>query len=326
MLRLEPTPHSLPDNIWHTLLITGVAAFLVWAGWTGAIEALTAEAPVNATESRLLEGEGHGLYLVLEEVTDRHTPLRWNRAVSAVGWGLSLFMMARVLTRLAGFLACLPSLILLMTFPELTLRMASAGSGSWGAFLFLLAFSALLLEDARAPWVRGGVYAGLAVILSPVWFPASVGLLLGVWEVNRPVWRRAAIGYAAGLAVGVIALGAALPGGWQTLSPGPAAGEGWAGIPWTELLERYFFLWGGLVLMIGYGARRRGMGWWCVMGALAWVPFFRLSAGEPMAVWVPVLITGSLGLAKLPTLLDVRHPRAYQTVLLCQLWVWLPLI
>lgn len=326
MLRLEPTPHSLPDNIWHTLFITALAAFLVWAGWTGAIKVLTVETPVNAVETRLLEGDGHGLYLALESVTDPNTALRWNRALSAAGWACTLFMLGRALTRLAGFLACLPSLIILMTFPGLTLRMASAGSGSWGAFFFLLAFSAMLLEDTKAPWIRGGVYAALSVVASPVWFPASLGLLAGVFEVNRPVWRRAATGYAAGLAVAAVALGFAAPGGVGTLLPGPASGGGWMEVAWMRVLQTQVFLAGGLLLLVGAGARRRGMGWWSVMGALVLVPFHPWLASGPVAVWIPALVTGSLALVKLPALLDVRHPRAYQTVLLCQLLLWVPWI
>jgi hypothetical protein len=48
-----------------------------------------------------------------------------------------------------------------------------------------------------------------------------------------------------------------------------------------------------------------------------------LTAG-PSEVAFPMFLIFSLAFSKLPGLLGIAHPRAYQSVIVCQLLLWLP--
>lgn len=324
MLRLHPPAQPLPDNIWHTLLITGLASLFLWLGWENLVESFRAGGPASVVEARLLEGEGHPLYVWVEaDPTDPATPLIWNRTLSSVGWLFSLILLCRMLTRRSGFISSLPSLILLATFPGLTPYMAAGGSGAFGLFFFLMAYSAVVLEDSERAWIRAGVYAALAVFLNPLWFLPSLGLLAGTFEAQRPRLTRLAIGYGAGLLL-VLAASVFLPDGGSLWIPG-AAGDGGAPGSWASPpLQRHVFLAGALLLMLAYGASRRGAGWWWLTLSLPALLFHSPLAADLSAALVPTLAGFALGLVKLPTLIDLRHPRGYQSVLLCQLLLWLP--
>jgi len=324
MMRLRPSLQPLPDNIWHTVVLTALASAFLWLGWEVGVERFRSGEPLTVIEQHLLQGEGHPLYVWMEsELTDSATPWIWNRTLSGLGWASSLFLFVRLLTRRSGFLSSLSGLIVLTTLPGLGMFMCTAGSGSWGLFFFLMATSALLVEGNPRAWLRAGMYAAAGGLLNPLWLFPACGLLVGTFEAHRLRLPRLAIGFGAGLAVGVgiwmatasDGLGALVPGGTGLDLP-----EGWA----VWMLRRHFFLAGALALMLGYGLFRRGTGWWCLVGALAPALFAGQVTGGMGPAWVPLLAVFSLGLSRLPALIDLRHPRAYQSVLLCQLLLWVP--
>ncbi len=315
MLRLSPPHQPLPDNLWHTLLITALASAWIWLGWVQGLEAFRTGEPVGSGELLLQNATGvHPLYLALESVTNPHTPWLWNRALSCLGWALTLGLAGRILTRISGFLSCLPSVLLLAGLPGLSLRMCAGASGSLAAWLFLLAFSAVLLEDLGPAWRRGGIYAGLAVWLDPAWSLPALGLFAGLWEIRRDRLPKAAIG--CGAALGLCLLGMLLlePSGLSLYRP--TFGEPVWPKALAEWLTLYPLLLAAGIWMLLYGALRRGLLWWSLVLALP--------AALTSQAWHPFLLLFLFGLARLPELLGIRHPRVYQSVLLCQLLLALP--
>lgn len=323
MIRLKPPVHSVPDNVWHTLLIAFVASFFLWVTGQKMIELVLVDGPVNLLEQKLLDGEGHPLQRWLSSFEWESSPLLWNRIFSFTGWMLALGHIFRFLKKSSGFVGSLPALIILLTLPGLSVYMCSAGSGSWGVYLFLKAFTLISETETSRDLVRGGLYAGIAVLLAPVWFLPSVGLIVGSWEIFRARFKWVAAGFlAAGLTGGLLFFFLS-SNGLEYLFAGPAvSNERNAG--WMPFLSRYLFLVTGLVLLLVYGARRRGVGWWTLIFCLPFLVLEPRLASGYAELLIPFWVLVSVGLNKIAIILDIRFPRAYQSIFLCQLLLWLP--
>lgn len=312
MLRLE-TPHQpLPDNLWHTLLISALTAAFFWLGWLDGLALFRSGDPVALGEQLLRDGGlVHPLYRFLESLTDPLTPWLWNRVLSGTGWVLSLVLVLRVLTRLSGFLSALPSFLLMAALPGLSANMCAGASGSFAVWFYLMGFSALLVEEDSGAWLRGGIYAALASALDPQWLLPSLGLLAGLWEIHRERLPRAALGFGATLAAALLLLLLLAPAWLGAYLPSRGGAPDIA-----FLLRTHPFLLGAGLLMLVYGWKRRGLLWWALL--------FSLPASLLHPASLPGVILLLVGIARLPALIGVRHPRIYQTVLLCQLLLWLP--
>ncbi|MCC5845240.1 MAG: hypothetical protein JJU05_13405 [Verrucomicrobia bacterium] len=325
--RLKPTSNPLPDNVWLTSLTTLLAGVFLWGGWTtGRVLFLSGE-PVTPVEARLLSGGGgHPLTLALMALSEltESAPLFWNRLVSGFFLVAAAGMLLRILNRTVGTPLALCAGILFLSVPGLAIRLSTAGGGAIGLCFFLKAFSSLSKENAQRSWLRGGMYAGVAFWMHPVWLFPCLGLIAGVWEVHRiRIWQMLSgfgIALCAGLAVMIAVqpawLGSLIPAGM----PAESRLEGVGALLWS----RYLFLMGAWVLILALGATRRGTGWWCV--CLSLIPFaFANSFGtDPAAGFIPLTVLSCMAFVRLPMMMDVRHPSSYQSVLTCQLLLWLP--
>ncbi|MGA0368722.1 MAG: hypothetical protein ACO3N7_04660, partial [Kiritimatiellia bacterium] len=93
---------------------------------------------------------------------------------------------------------------------------------------------------------------------------------------------------------------------------------------WSELFFRHLLLTLNPLLLMVYGRNRRGLGWWTLLFSLGLVLAAPLIRQELAAACLPLCVFSAIGMVKLPNLLDLRFPRAYQSVLLCQLLLWMP--
>ncbi|WFB35460.1 hypothetical protein P3T73_14980 [Kiritimatiellota bacterium B12222] len=323
-LRLHPPAHSVPDNVWHTLWISIFASWFVWQTGEDLIELFTGSLPVTFFELRLLQGEGSAFQTWLNAFGGEDYPLLPGRILALVGWFLALAQVIRFLKPHNGFVGSLPSLLILFTLPGFSVWMSAAGSASWSVYFFIKGFEAISHNETKVPIIRGGVFVGIALLLHGIWLLPIIGLLMGCWEVFRYRLNWAVIGMVAvvlplGLVLVVFdpdALARMIPGGSLQ---GELGFGGWGG-----LFSRYLLLVVSLLLLLVYGARRRGAGWWSLAFTMPLLVLEPLLASGPETVLLPLWIFVALGLSKVPTLLDVRFPRAYQSVVLCQLLLWAP--
>jgi len=326
MLQLHPNAHHLPDNIWHTALIAAAACLLAWGGWRmhlDALDALSAGSSLAAgQEPALVQGEGQALYVWIEMILAESHPLLINRILSAVGWVSALVVIGRILARLSGFLLAIPSVLVLITFPGLTPWMLAGGSGAPGLCFFLLGFSSLLLEEHETSWIRGGVFCGIGTLLYPVLLLPSMAVVLGTLEWDRNRSLRAGAGCVSVLLIGIIGIGMLSPSGFAGLLgnyPVMFSEGQW----FREFILKSPLLIGAAVMALAFGARKRGISWWGLSAAFAGG---LLSGVSHPYGWVPFLVLFSLALVKVPVLLDIRHPRSIQSVFLCQLLLWIPVV
>ena len=322
MLRLHPPKHSVPDNFWHTLMIGAVASLFVWQTGQQVISLFTTEGTLYAHEKVLLAGEGQPFETWLLSFAPESYRLLWGRGLSCLGWAVALLQIVRSLKPQYGFVGTLPSVILLLTIPGLSAFMCGAGSGSWALVFFLKAYFTLIGHETKAPLIRGGIYAGLAVLLHPIWVLPVLGMLLGCREVFRYRLKWVSIALGGSLFVGGLMLLLTEQGGaWMMAGPG-----GGAVLPggWGALINRYLLLGIGLVLMLVYGSKRRGVGWWSLVCCLPLILLEPLLASGLSGVLLPIWVFVAVGITKLPGLMDLQFPRAYQSVLLCQLLLWVP--
>ena len=324
MIRLHPPQHSVPDNIWHTLLISAISAFFVFQTGQQIIELYLNDLPVTHVEQQLLQGEGTPFQIWLTSFAQEDAPsLLWNRVLAGCGWMFALAVIMRSLKASSSFVESLPSLILLFAFPGLSVRMCSSGSGSLAVCFFLLAFFSISANESKFPLLRGGGMAAIAVWMDPVWILPSLGLLVGCWEGFRSRLKWVAIGFGSAILAGLLLSFLLSSFGFSFLHVGSATpgGSTWS---WGGLFNRYLLLILNLILLLVYGSRRRGIGWW----TLVWsVPLLFLNSVfhvDIALLCIPLWIFSAVGLAKLPLLLDLRFPRAYQSILLCQLLLWMP--
>jgi hypothetical protein len=328
MLRLHPPAHEVPDNVWHTLLILVLGSWFVWQTGQQCTELFRTETPVTAVEQALLQGEGHPIHVWFESIsaigeTDI-PPLLWNRSFSLIGWLLALMCMVRLITKRAGLVSALPSLLVLVTAPGLTLHMSTGGGGGFAVYFFMKTLWSVTKTDEKGTWIRSGGYAAVAAVLQPVWFLPALGLLAGVFEVYRSRWLRVGAAFLGAGLLGSLLVGLSSGSGFSILFAGPGVvaelPPGWPAV----LFQRYFFVLGALLALLAYGFFRRGTGWWCLVMTLPALLLRNSLASELSVLLIPLWVIGAYGLAKLPALLDLRHPRSYQSVLLCQLLLWAP--
>jgi len=315
----RPPTHPVPDNIWHTFLIAGVAAFLVWMAGTDISEILLSEQAASATEQAWRTGNGHALSLWIEEISEENPAFLWNRILGLAGWALALGALARFLMKGGALVTALPSVLVLALFPGVSAWMVASGLLGLSVWCVVRALRSAQWGEENASWYRGGIWLGVAACLHPVWILPALLFFGGLFEAKRRALIPILISF---LATFVVLFGIGLAAGGLY---GAAPSQG--GIPegfWNVILTRHVFLLGALVLMLAFGATRRGIGWWCLTGSLFLPVIALFQGGTPGAAWVPLLFFVSIGLAKLPTLLDIRHPRAYLSILLCQLLLWLP--
>lgn len=323
MLRLKPHSHSLPDNVWHTALIAMVSTFFVWQSGQQIISMFLSEVPVTPLEQRLADGDAHPLHRALFSLSLEDFPFLWNRIFSTLGWIFSLGLVIRLLKPSSGFVGALPAWILLFTLPGFSLWMCAAGSPSWGVYFFLKAFLLLTTSETRVPLIRGGAFAAGAVLIHPVWFLPALGLLAGSWELFRVRVKWIAGGFGAALLTGGLLFLIFRSGGEGLLIPGPAFSDP-VDLLRASFVMRYLILLVTLLLLLAYGSMRRGLGWWSLALSLPLLVLQPLLQSGWDAVLVPFWVFASVGLVRLPPLLNVPFPRVYQTVLLCQLCCWLP--
>lgn len=323
MLRLHPPAHSVPDNFWHTLMLGAVASFFVWHTGQQVADLFMTDSLHYPHEQVLLSGQGMPLEHWLLGFAPEETRLIWGRSFSSLGWLLALWQIIRGLKPQHGFVGTLPSLILMLTLPGLSAFMCGAGSGSWALVFFLKAFFTINKHETRVPMIRGGSYAGVAVLISPFWFLPVLGILLGCWELFRHRLKWVGAGLGGCLATGTLVLLLSGQGlGW--LLPGPGSHSLLPG-GWINLLHRHLLLAASLVLILVYGSKRRGLGWWSLVSCLPLLILQPLLAAGPPIVLLPLWVFVAVGVTKLPGLMDVPFPRAYQSVLLCQLLLWMPM-
>ena len=322
MLRLYPPSHSVPDNFWHTLMFGLVAALFMWQSGQQVARLFENNAALYVHEQVLMAGEGHPLETWLLSFSPEDARLLWGRGLSCIGWFYVLFQLVRFLKPQNGFVGTVPTVIVLFTFPGLSAYMCAAGSGSWALVFFLKAFFTINSHETKTPLIRGGIYAGLAVLLHPIWFLPVLGILVGCWEVFRYRLKWVGTAFAGALMVGGLMLLLIQHGGaW--LMPGPTS-EKALSVDWGGVLNRYFLLAAFLILILAYGSKRRGIGWWSLVCCLPLLFLQPLLASGPEMVLFPILIFVAVGIPKLPGLLDIPFPRAYQSILLCQLLLWVP--
>ncbi|MEX2607733.1 MAG: hypothetical protein WD708_10340 [Kiritimatiellia bacterium] len=326
MVRLHPPPHEVPDNVWHTLLIVLIGSWFVWQTGTECTEIFQTETAVTSIEQALVDGKGHPLYLWLESLTREYEwpALVMNRAFSLAGWFLALAGLIRLLMKGKGLVVAVPPLLVLLTVPGLTPYMSTGGAGGFAVYFFVKALSAVTKTDEKWTWIRAGGYAAVAVGLNPLWFLPALGLLAGVFELYRSRWIRVGCAFAGVGILGALVIGFSSNSGFSGLWPGPAGSVGWPE-GWPGLVfHRHFFAVAALTAMIAYGAFRRGIGWWCLVMTLPPILLQSFLASEVMALLVPLWVVGAMGLAKLPMVLNLKYPRSYLSVLLCQLLLWVP--
>lgn len=321
--RLSPPSHVLPDNIWHTLLTAGLAFAFAWLAWADGLDRFRSEAPLTPVEAALFEGEtAHPLYAWIESLTDPSVvpPGFWNRLLSLFGLLFTLVAMTRLLTRQVGLQLALVSVVVFLSFPGLAVWLATAGSGSMAIGLFLTGLVGVTLEEDEGSWTRGGVWIGLGVAFAPLWLAPALGLVAGVFEAYRSRVLRVSLGILAGVAGGLVVflvLNAGGMGGLFAIHNNAPEDFGLWVLPLRFPVVTALGL-----LLLGMGATRRGPGWWALVLSLPAALFLSDAAG----VLVPLIALGCLGLARLPSLMDLRHPAVYQTVLTTQLLLWIPVM
>lgn len=322
MLRLHPPSHSVPDNFWHTLLIGAVASLFVWQTGQQVSQLFTSKEILYVHEYILLAGKGQPFETWLLSFTPEAYRLLWGRGLSCLGWAVALLQIVRSLKPQYGFVGTLPSMILLLTLPGLSAFMCGAGSGSWALVFFLKAYFTIIGHETKAPLIRGGICAALAVLLHPIWMLPVLGILLGCREVFRYRLKWVSIALGGTLLVGGLLLLLTEQGGaWMMAGP---AGDTVLPRGRGALLNRYLLLWVSLLLMLVYGSKRRGVGWWSLICCLPLVLLEPLLASGLSGGLLPIWVFVAVGITKLPGLMDVPFPRAYQSILLCQLLLWVP--
>lgn len=323
MLKLHPPVHSVPENFWHTLLVGTVAAVFVWKTGQDMIQLFLSGSPVTGLEQGLLDGRGSPVQRwILSRAPGAH-PLLWNRFYSFTGWVFSLTLILCILKKPSGLMGALPGWLLLFTLPGFSVWMSSSGAASWGCFFFLSAYTLVNEHEKKVPLIRGGVMAALAVLVHPVWILPSLGLLAGCLEAFRNRLKWVAGGFlAAGFAGGGLLL-LLVPGDGNWLWAG-ASHASPAGISLYAFVNRYLLLVINVMLLLRYGAARRGLGWWSLAGSLPTLIVAPLLESGLEILLIPFWLFSVIGWVKLPFLLDVRFPRLYLSVLLCQLLLWLP--
>ncbi|MDF3129596.1 hypothetical protein P0Y35_10360 [Kiritimatiellaeota bacterium B1221] len=325
MLRLNPPVHSVPDNFWYTILISMVASFFIWQTGQELVELILMKGPVTLIEQRLLEEEGHPIQLWIVSLAGEGNPLLWNRILALSGWIFTLGLILKSIKQQSGFVGGLPSVLLLFVFPGFSAWMSSAGSGSWGIYFFLKGFYMVTGNETKAPLIRGGVLVALAVLIHPIWILPSLGVFVGCWEAFRYRLKWVATGFAAMWVPGLLLFLLLAADGLGYVWMGPASASGMT-LPWGELLIRHMFLAVILLLLVVYGALRRGVGWWTLVLSLPLLMLEPFLASGMETAMIPLWVFTAIGLAKLPVVLDIRFPRMYQTVLLCQLLLWMPVM
>lgn len=325
--RLSPPAHPLPDNLWLTSLTTLLAGIFLWVGWTRGQALFASGDPVTPIEAMLLRGGGgHPLAQALMALSEQTgvAPFFWNRLISGVFLVASAGMLLRILHRSVGTPLALCGGILFLSVPGLAIRLSSADGGAVGLWFFLKAFSSLSKENARHSWLRGGMYAGAAFWMDSVWLFPCVGLIAGVWEVHRIRFGRMLSGFGITFGLGLMVILAVQPAWLLSLMPGAMPAEnrlqGLGGLMWT----RYVFLTGSWLLMLLLGGTRRGLGWWCLCLSLIPFAFANRIGPDPAVGFIPLTVLSCMAFVRLPSVLDVRHPTPYQSVLTCQLLLWLP--
>jgi hypothetical protein len=237
--------------------------------------------------------------------------------VGLTGSGLTLGAVFRLLHHQGGFSSSIPSLLVLICFPGLLVWMIGAGTLGFACWAFIRGLRSLQTEALAANVLRGGLWMGISVLFHPAFLLPALFTIPGTFESNRKCW----IPYAGALLGSLLVVGGIWFGVSSDVQVDRVQLE-------AQLQSRFwirtFSLWGALGLMLGYGVFRRGVGWWSLMGALG-LPLWGLLQGESSpSSWIPLLVLVSIGLAKLPVLLDLRHPRAYLSVLVFQLFLWIP--
>ena len=308
-----PPHHPVADNVWHTLLSILAVAFLVW-GASVQVTDLLQEGSGNVR----LVGPMGALMESLDGISEEDPDLLWAHLVGLLGWIMALGTMSKSLRLQGGMANTLPSLAVLLCFPGLMASMVQAGALGVATCCFLRGVRESHGEGLRSTWIRTGIWLGCSVILDPVWMIPALLCIGGVFEARPHGWVKVAVSLFSTLLLG---------GMIWILAPSADAPAVFVPEPFiASMFARDVFLWSGLFLMLGFGLFRRGVGWWSLVGTLV-LPVMGLVQGSVTpAAWVPLLVLVSMGLARLPSLLDIRYPRVYQSVLLCQLLLWIPYV
>lgn len=326
---LSPPEHPVPDNVWHTLLTLLLASALIWLAWTHGLSQFEDGEALTRTEQALFDGDpAHPLYGALEAAVDptRFPAGFWNRWLSGVGLVFSLAILFRFLHRSIGVQAALGAVILLVTAPGVPLYFATAGSGVWAVFFFFLGMKALMGDEDDWSWFRGGLWVGAGICLQPIWFWPALGLMAGTFELYRGRLPKALIGLGLALGLGFVALLVA-DSAWVLGMLGGmfrADASVQEGGLWRLFLQQAPVLLVTSVLVLIFGATRRGLGWWCFVFSLPVALTANILFAEPAPALVPYMIFAVIGFVRLPPLMDIRHAGVYQPVLITQLLLWLP--
>jgi hypothetical protein len=113
------------------------------------------------------------------------------------------------------------------------------------------------------------------------------------------------------------------PGGFAGLT-GVYAGSLSGAQTFSGHLSQSPFLSAAALIALAFGIRKRGVSWWGLTASLLVGLFHLITGGSHPYGWIPFLVLLSLALVKVPVLLDIRHPRSVQSLLLCQLILWIP--
>ncbi len=322
-MNLYVPTRPIPDNLWFSLSILAVSAALLIGNWNAGVELFSVGPLPNSSESLLLEGNSalvldRLLYSALSEDFD----LLFNRLLSSLGCLLTLGMLLRLLVRVGGFAGAMPSMIVLTCQPGWVMNQCAAASGSLGFFLFLLGLSRVLFSEDGKPFWRSGVWMALSILWMPVMLLPVLGCLPVIWERQRQVLKSFLISFVLTL---LLLLGFMLffqPQWFQSFRQ-PAL-ETAAAELLQDLVQGYPLLLGALLLLLLCGWKQRGVVWWGLLTALLTaLPLFVVHPFTRMAL-APLGFFVALSLARIPRILDIPHPRIYQSLLLAQLLLWLP--
>jgi len=311
---LKPPHHELPDNVWHTGLILILASMMVWLAGVEVIDSIGVEEPVSATEIAVAQGEGHPFFYRLFEFFPDADKLFWGRLVSLAGLVYGLWSLARYFAARGELITAVPPLVLFLTAPELAIHLSAAGSGVWGGVFFIKFIAAVDRMESHHAWLLGGAYAALAAGCHAAWLWPVCGAMIGLWEMHRSRMGKTALAFAGAMVGVTLVLGWASPA--NAFLAGTFSDRTFPSIG----LQAWALVLGCYLLMLLKGAVKRGFLWWSLVMCLP-----LLALRDPsVTAWMPLAFCGAIALGKLPRLIGLRHPRAYQSLLLFQLLLWLP--
>ena len=271
---------------------------------------------------------GHVLSPVLRAIegTSTHTNLLSLRFFNLIGVLGILTSLSRLLHRLCGPLLWLIGVVLWFCFPGMQVYLLQDSSSVFAAWFFVLALSLVSPGLRRRDLLAAGCFAAASAVTSGLWLPLVVFLGIG----NHVMAPKRSLSFAGGLALGfTLALSIRLwiLAGIPSILPIQTYGDppdSWGMA--QDLFVYGFILLASSFLFLWQGSARRGVLWWVLLAAvLVTGTGFATSTDTSGPVLLPFILMACLCLSRIPQLIDLRFPTAYQSVWTVQLLLYLPL-